>query len=125
MHKISSIDKTLLPLFVPRCSYLTPKNKGFFDGVFSRVDIHGGHHEWLQRWRRSSRSSLIRVHWSEHSDVRPSVKSEVEKFNVSVVDAWPSRVTEGLGQVTGLAVDSAGRLFVFHRSERTWDYEYV
>lgn len=44
-------------------------------------------------------------------------------FNVSFVAAWPSTVTEGLGQVTGLAVDSAGRLFVFHRSERTWEYE--
>ena len=46
-----------------------------------------------------------------------------ETFNVSFVAAWPSTVTEGLGQVTGLAVDSDGRLFVFHRSERTWEYE--
>ena len=54
---------------------------------------------------------------------QPSENSNSTTFNVSVVDAWPSAVTEGLGQVTGLAVDSAGRLFVFHRSERTWDYE--
>ena len=52
---------------------------------------------------------------------QPSQHSEI--FNVSFVAAWPSTVTEGLGQVSGLAVDSAGRLFVFHRSGRAWAYE--
>jgi hypothetical protein len=55
--------------------------------------------------------------------VKTFENNERAMFNVSVVDAWPSAVTEGLGQVTGLAVDSAGRLFVFHRSERIWGYE--
>ena len=50
-------------------------------------------------------------------------EQQSETFNVSFVVAWPSTVTEGLGQVTGLAVDAAGRLFVFHRSEQTWEYE--
>ena len=45
--------------------------------------------------------------------------------NVTMVTSWPSSVTEGLGQVTGLAVDSAGYLFLFHRCERVWDWKLV
>jgi len=59
----------------------------------------------------------------QQSLVNSSKREGNKVFNVSVVDTWASSVTEGLGQVTGLGVDSAGRLFVFHRSERTWDFE--
>ena len=72
---------------------------------------------------KSSPASFQSDKRGQHSQVNSSQSEEGKVFNVSLVDAWPSSVTEGLGQVTGLAVDSAGRLFVFHRSERTWDFE--
>lgn len=54
-------------------------------------------------------------------------ENEVEHEHVdklSVVDDWPVKdVAKKLGQVTGLAVDSAGRVFVFHRAGRKWEFE--
>ena len=72
---------------------------------------------------KSTQPSLDSDKREHQSHVKTFENNERAMFNVSAVDAWPSAVTEGLGQVTGLAVDSAGRLFVFHRSERIWDYE--
>ena len=71
----------------------------------------------------SNQASLSGDKRGQQSLVNSSKSEDKKEFNVSLVDAWPSSVTEGLGQVTGLAVDSAGRLFVFHRSERIWDFE--
>ena len=45
---------------------------------------------------------------------------------VSDVDGWPSSdsgVT--LGQVSGIAVDSAGNVHIFHRASRPWDIQWV
>ena len=43
---------------------------------------------------------------------------------VSFVDNWPSiTVAKRLGQVTGVDVDTDGRVVVFHRGGREWDFE--
>ena len=61
---------------------------------------------------------------NEHGlNIVPSQKNEVVD-KLSVVDDWPAKdVAKKLGQVTGLAVDSAGRVFVFHRAGREWTFE--
>ena len=60
----------------------------------------------------------------EHGlNIVPSKKNKVVD-KLSVVDDWPAKdVAKRLGQLTGLAVDSAGRVFVFHRADREWKFE--
>lgn len=88
----------------------------------TRLDIQLSTNKGFQ-YPRTTRS----IEGSETSEIHLQVESSqnnVKKtFIVSLFDAWPTAVTQGLGQVTGLAVNSAGRLLVFHRSERTWEYE--
>eukprot|EP00057_Strongylocentrotus_purpuratus_P006222 XP_011660696.1 PREDICTED: peptidyl-glycine alpha-amidating monooxygenase A isoform X1 [Strongylocentrotus purpuratus] len=53
---------------------------------------------------------------------QPPTSNKMQSFTVSDVDGWPSSgsgVT--LGQVSGIAVDSAGNVHIFHRASRPWD----
>jgi hypothetical protein len=48
-------------------------------------------------------------------------KTLTEKYHL--VEDWPQLGRERLGQVSGVALDSSGNVILFHRGNRTWDFE--
>lgn len=60
--------------------------------------------------------------------VVPSSDTEEHTSKLRVVSDWPSLTAaenSKLGQVSGVSLDSKGRVVVFHRASRTWDAKYV
>lgn len=45
---------------------------------------------------------------------------EVFSGRLEVVDHWPVRELEGVGEISGLGTDPEGYLYVFHRASRHW-----
>jgi hypothetical protein len=58
-------------------SYLVVENRHLFGVVFSTPYVHGGRHEWLQRWPPSYRSSSLRVHWSPLGNLASMLTKDV------------------------------------------------
>ncbi|XP_075976775.1 peptidyl-alpha-hydroxyglycine alpha-amidating lyase 1-like isoform X2 [Anticarsia gemmatalis] len=60
---------------------------------------------------------------SQQAQLEKKVKAAIENLENDApewVSNWPDR-TVTLGQVSGLALDNAGRLLVFHRGSHKWD----